>query len=194
MTDSCVLLTGGRISSSRQCWKLTLPTMKWTALPDLNVARHAHETLCVGNQVMCWGDMMMGRHCSMWSIWMIRVDRGILPVICLAGCIFIQQLATNNSFMRLVDVTLEQALCWTQYVSSGARKQTCLVALAEDPLWCSDTGSMYWEVSRTAVCHIILTRTSGRLTQNGTYSTIRCRVERPDPAVWWCEHLSDRGV
>ncbi len=29
MTDGCVLLTGGhRISSSRQCWKLTLPTMK----------------------------------------------------------------------------------------------------------------------------------------------------------------------
>ena len=28
--------------------------------------------------------------------------------------------------MRLVDVTLEQSLCWTQYVRSGARKQTSI--------------------------------------------------------------------
>ena len=41
--------------SSSECWKLTLPTMRWTALPSMNVGRYAEVTVCVGNQVYVLG-------------------------------------------------------------------------------------------------------------------------------------------
>ncbi len=42
-------LLDGKFSS--QCWKLSLPTLNWTAMPDLNVECTNHVTVCVGNQV-----------------------------------------------------------------------------------------------------------------------------------------------
>ncbi len=58
MTGDGIVITGGLISSdtySTQCWKLRLATMKWTALPNLNVARYDHATVYVGNQVYVLG-------------------------------------------------------------------------------------------------------------------------------------------
>ena len=57
MTGDGIVITGGYKCSkySTQCWKLSLPTMKWTVLPDLSVARHNHATVCVGTQVYVLG-------------------------------------------------------------------------------------------------------------------------------------------
>ncbi len=57
MTGDGIVITGGHDGSKcfTQCWKLTLPTLKWTALPDLSVARYKHATVCVGNQVYVLG-------------------------------------------------------------------------------------------------------------------------------------------
>ncbi len=58
MTGDGIVITGGYDDSTKyctQCWKLTLPILKWSALPDLNVARCQHATLCVGNQVYVLG-------------------------------------------------------------------------------------------------------------------------------------------
>ncbi len=60
MMGDSIVITGGntgtfRNSYSKQSWKLTLPTMKWTALPDLNVARQYHATVCIGNKVYVLG-------------------------------------------------------------------------------------------------------------------------------------------
>ena len=53
-----ILVTGGIYSnatSSKKCWKLNVPTLNWTPMPDLNVARGYHATLCVGNQIYVLG-------------------------------------------------------------------------------------------------------------------------------------------
>ena len=56
MTGDSVVITGGNNNGrSSLCWKLTVPTMEWTALPDLNMAREHHATVCVGNQVYVLG-------------------------------------------------------------------------------------------------------------------------------------------
>ncbi len=57
MAGDGILITGGCNNNgySSQCWKITVPTMEWTALPDLNVARQNHATVCVGNQVYVLG-------------------------------------------------------------------------------------------------------------------------------------------
>ncbi len=56
MTGDGIVITGGYDGKCyTQCWKLALPTMKWTALPVLNVARSSHATVCVGNQVYVLG-------------------------------------------------------------------------------------------------------------------------------------------
>ncbi len=58
MIGDDILISGGHLYGtyfSRKCWKLTLPTMKWVALPDFNVVRHDHTTVCVGNQVYVLG-------------------------------------------------------------------------------------------------------------------------------------------
>ncbi len=56
MTGDGILITGGcRNEYSSQCWKLNLPSIKWAALPDLNVARNSHATVCVRNQVYVLG-------------------------------------------------------------------------------------------------------------------------------------------
>ncbi len=57
MTPDGILITGGSTPNgfTKQCWKLTLPTMKWTALPDLFVARVYHATVCGGSQVYVVG-------------------------------------------------------------------------------------------------------------------------------------------
>ncbi len=47
--------TGPKNVFSNQAWKLTVPTMEWTALPDLNVARADHASTCVGNHVYVLG-------------------------------------------------------------------------------------------------------------------------------------------
>ncbi len=57
MAGDSVVITGGENNNgySSQCWKLTVPTMEWTALPDLSVARQDQATVCVGNQVYVLG-------------------------------------------------------------------------------------------------------------------------------------------
>ena len=60
MTDGIVITGGYCNKPSSQCWKFAIPTMKWTALPYLNVARHLHATVCAGNQVYVLGDMILG--------------------------------------------------------------------------------------------------------------------------------------
>ncbi len=56
MIGDGIVITGGRSNgNSSQCWEHTVPTMEWIALPDLNVARFDHATVCVGNQVYVLG-------------------------------------------------------------------------------------------------------------------------------------------
>ena len=51
MTDGIVITGGYCNKPNSQCWKFAVPTMKWTVLPNINVARHLHATVCGGNQV-----------------------------------------------------------------------------------------------------------------------------------------------
>ncbi len=58
LTESSIVITGGcrhEGGRTKQCWKLTLPTIEWVALPDLKVARCDHATASVGNQVYVLG-------------------------------------------------------------------------------------------------------------------------------------------
>ncbi len=60
MMGNGIVITAGHNNEyaeylSNKCWKLTLPTLNWTALPDLNMARRDHATVCVGNQVYVLG-------------------------------------------------------------------------------------------------------------------------------------------
>ncbi len=60
MMGDSILITGGNLGKehdkcSKKSWTLTIPTMRWTALPDLNIARSDHATVCVGNQVYVLG-------------------------------------------------------------------------------------------------------------------------------------------
>ena len=54
-----VFITGGYSGkyqkASNKCWKLSFPSMQWTALPDLNVARYDHASVCVGGDVYVIG-------------------------------------------------------------------------------------------------------------------------------------------
>ncbi len=53
--DGIVFTGGNSYAYSSQCWKLTLPTMDWIALPDLNGARYAQTTVFGGNRVYVLG-------------------------------------------------------------------------------------------------------------------------------------------
>ncbi len=58
-TRDGILITGGGPfpeNVSKKCYKLSLPTLDWTAVSDLNVARRAHVSLCVDGQVFVLGD------------------------------------------------------------------------------------------------------------------------------------------
>ncbi len=58
MSKDGIFITGGLIGSnlnSTQCWKLSLPTMNWTALPDLNLARRDHATVFLENKIYVLG-------------------------------------------------------------------------------------------------------------------------------------------
>ena len=58
MTGDGILITGGRTghhTNSKQSYKLSLPTMDWTAVADLNVARREHVSVCAEGQVYVLG-------------------------------------------------------------------------------------------------------------------------------------------
>ncbi len=59
LTGDGIWITGGIIGgnpeNSSQCLQLTVPSMKWTALPDMNGPRRDHASVCVGNQVYVMG-------------------------------------------------------------------------------------------------------------------------------------------
>ncbi len=57
MIEDGILFTGGDKSRrfSRQCYKLSLPTLDWVYVPDLNVARDYHTSVCVGGRVYVLG-------------------------------------------------------------------------------------------------------------------------------------------
>ena len=52
-----IVVTGGYSNpkSTNQCLQISLPTLKWTALPSLSMARCDHAIVCVGNQVYVLG-------------------------------------------------------------------------------------------------------------------------------------------
>ena len=57
MTEDSILVIGGYPNNkqSKRCWKFALPKRHWVTMPDLNVARDDHATVCVGNQVYVLG-------------------------------------------------------------------------------------------------------------------------------------------
>ncbi len=57
MTGDGILVTGGFLNRKyvKQCWKITLPMLSWATMPDLNVARSDHATVCVGSKVYVLG-------------------------------------------------------------------------------------------------------------------------------------------
>ncbi len=56
-TGDGIVFTGGgsNNNSVKQCWKLSLPTLACTAVPDLSVARRVHASVYVGGQVYVMG-------------------------------------------------------------------------------------------------------------------------------------------
>ncbi len=57
-TGDGILAAGGwhiNRKFSKQCCKLSFPTLDWTAVPDLNVARYYHASVCGGEQVYVLG-------------------------------------------------------------------------------------------------------------------------------------------
>ena len=54
MMGDGIMVTGG-YGNDKKCWKLTLPTLNYTALPDLNEEHRDHATACIGNQVYVLG-------------------------------------------------------------------------------------------------------------------------------------------
>ncbi len=56
-TGDGILISGvdSITASGRQCWKVSLPTLACTAVPDLNVGRMSHASVCVGEQVYVLG-------------------------------------------------------------------------------------------------------------------------------------------
>ncbi len=61
-----ILVTGGYSDpySTDQCLQISLPTLKWSALPNLSMARCDHATVCVGNQVYVLGGWTMEEQSS----------------------------------------------------------------------------------------------------------------------------------
>ena len=53
MTADGILVTGGQ--KSKKCWKLTIPTLNWTPMPDLFAVRYKHAAVPVGNKVYVLG-------------------------------------------------------------------------------------------------------------------------------------------
>ncbi len=70
MTGNDILVTGGYSidGNVKQCWKITIPTLSWVTMPDLNVARSDHATVCVGNQVYVLGGETDSTHKPLSSI------------------------------------------------------------------------------------------------------------------------------
>ncbi len=55
--DAFVVTEGVNGISSKQCWKISLQTLEWARLPDLNIARSNPASVCVGKQVYVLGGM-----------------------------------------------------------------------------------------------------------------------------------------
>ncbi len=57
MTEDGILFTGGgkNWQFSKRCYKMSLPTLDWTYVPDLNEARNYHTSVCVGGQIYVMG-------------------------------------------------------------------------------------------------------------------------------------------
>ena len=57
MTGDGIAVTGGSSDNkgSKQCWRITFPELNWVTMPDLNVARYHHATVCVGKKVYVLG-------------------------------------------------------------------------------------------------------------------------------------------
>ncbi len=61
VVGEAIVFTGGAVNKfSKQCWKISLQTLQWARLPDLNVARVDHAAVCVGKQIYVLG----GRGCD----------------------------------------------------------------------------------------------------------------------------------
>ncbi len=59
MAVDAIVVTGGRLygKASKQCWKISLQTLQWDRLPDLNVARFFHSSVCVGRHIYVLGGL-----------------------------------------------------------------------------------------------------------------------------------------
>ncbi len=59
-TGDAIVFTGGEsyINPAFQCWKLSLPTLAYTVVSDLNVPRGTHASVCVGGQVYVMGGVV----------------------------------------------------------------------------------------------------------------------------------------
>ncbi len=45
MMGDSIVITGG-LGTSKKCWKLSLPTLNWTSLLELNAARSCRHSVC----------------------------------------------------------------------------------------------------------------------------------------------------
>ncbi len=78
-----IILTGGWAGNKpmKQCWKLSLYSMRWTPLADLNVARSNHATVCVGNRVYVFGGYRENRFRVTPSAEFLNVETELWDVI-----------------------------------------------------------------------------------------------------------------
>ena len=53
VVGEAIVVTGGL--DEKQCWKISLQTLEWARLPDLNVARTDHAAVCVGKHIYVLG-------------------------------------------------------------------------------------------------------------------------------------------
>ncbi len=89
MMGDGILITGGYkggSSKSKKCWKLSVAPsnmLNWTALPDLNVGRFNHATVCGGNQVYVLGGWADARPLSSVEyLDHVHVDEAAWQVTC----------------------------------------------------------------------------------------------------------------
>ncbi len=205
LVDDGILVTGGKTNGekSNQCWKLSAPKLQWTAMPNLSVARETHAITHIGHKAYVLGGWGL-RSERLQSVEYLDEQTGSWHV----ACDMISRLSNHTavSYKHFIYV-------FGGYRAHGESQETFLLNTlnlkwskkSDMPVACIVGTSVLYR-DRIYVlggwynCCMSYDpdqdqwKTRSLQTCSETRKTIRCSVERPDLALWWNRHLSDRGV